>query len=231
MQRLLNDLLNLIYPGLCVLCYRPLAESEQHICLHCINKLPRTKYWNDKENKASEMFWGKINVEWVIPFLHFMRKGKVRQLIHEIKYHNNKALGIYLGYLFGMELVNHSVSEADLIIPVPISHQKLSARGYNQAFLIAEGLSKALNIPINDKILIRVNQIESQTRKGRYDRWLNVQENFKVINYSFNLNNKHILLVDDVLTTGATLETCATELIKVAACKISFLTLAVAELV
>ncbi len=230
MRSILNDLINLIYPGLCLLCYRPLAKHEQHLCLHCLVRLPRTRYWNDKDNKASELFWGKIDVEWVIPFLHFVRRGKVRHLIHEMKYHNNKELGIYLGYLFGLELVNHPVATANLIVPVPIDQKKLIARGYNQTLLIAEGLSKALNIPINEKIITRVKQVESQTRKGRYDRWLNVQDNFQVLDSNV-LNHKHILLVDDVLTTGATLETCAGEILKVAPCKVSLLTLAVAELV
>lgn len=229
MMNIINDLLNLIYPQICILCCRPLAKNEQHICLHCILRLPKTRYWNDKENKAASLFWGRIKTEWVIPFLHYIKKGEVKKLIHEIKYYNNKDLGIYLGHLFGLELINHPISKADIILPIPIHRKKLFIRGYNQSDLIAEGLSKVLNIPIEKEILIRTKHTESQTQKSRYDRWLNVQDNFK-INSPVNIEDKHIILVDDVLTTGATLESCGNELIKYTNCKISFLTLAVAEL-
>jgi len=224
-MKFISDILNLFYPNICAGCNTPLVDGEKHICTQCLVSLPKTYYWNDKNNPSAQIFWGRLYTENVASFLFFRKKSRLQNIIHAVKYHNNKELGIYLGFLFGNELRCTEFNTAEVIIPVPLHKSKLIKRGYNQSELIAQGLSKSLNIPIADNVLVRTHITDTQTHKGRYDRWLNIKDKF-IVQDSSKIEGKHVLLVDDVLTTGATLEACGIELLKVNGVTLSIATLA-----
>jgi ComF family protein len=219
------DILDLFYPRNCAGCYNTLVANENYICTDCLLHLPRTGFWNEKDNPAAQLFWGKVNIEYTASYFYFQKKSHVQNIFHHLKYKNMKEIGEMLGRQFGEELLDTPYASADLLIPVPLHPGRLKKRGYNQSEWIANGLSKALAIPVDNSTLIRTVANESQTHKGRYDRWLNSENIFSVTNSQF-IENKHIVLVDDVLTTGATLESCASAILSAPGVKVSILTLA-----
>lgn len=211
---MLNDFFNLIFPITCSLCNDVLFKNEDIICLKCQLNLPKTNYHLDKENTISKIFWGRVDVEMVASYLYFSKKGQVQHLLHELKYKGNRELGIIIGKWYGQDLKRSLHFEnIDVIIPVPLHARKKRKRGYNQSEYFAKGLSKSLNIPINISCLIRKKNSNTQTDKGRYKRWENVKDIFQV-KQPEEIIGKSILLVDDVVTTGATLEACSQELKK-----------------
>jgi len=225
----ITDLLKLFFPNNCLACGQALVRQEEVICLECNFKLPRTGFHLHEENPIARVFWGRVNMEAATSFLFFNKGGNVQQLIHNLKYRGKKSVGIYLGKLFGGAL-NESVLYAsiDLIIPVPLHPKKQHQRGFNQSTVIAEGLSAAMKKPVVDDNLIRLVHTSSQTKKSRYKRWENVKDVFGIVR-TYELEGKHILLVDDVLTTGATLEACAQKLLEIEDTKVSTVTLAYAQ--
>ncbi len=190
--------------------------------------LPRTRYHKDPDNPTAQTFWGRTNIQNATSFLHFNKKGTVQHIMHQIKYKDNLELAIFMGTHAGHELKCTPFEEVDVIIPVPLHKSRLSKRGYNQSERIAMGISEILNIPIDNKSIIRAKSSESQVTKKRYQRWENVEGIFEVVQPQ-QIINKHILLVDDILTTGATIEACAQEILKVEGTKISIFTLAKAK--
>lgn len=174
------------------------------------------------------MFWGRLNIEFGFSAYYFRKREMIQQLMHEIKYRNNKDLAIILGKEVG-KLLNHSRLSAtvDYIIPVPLHHHKLLQRGYNQSELIGKGISETTGIPYATEVLKKERFTASQTRKTRYERWENVEESFVVNNIS--MDNAHFLIVDDVLTTGATIEACGHALLSILGAKVSVVTLALAS--
>lgn len=224
-----SDFFQLIFPRVCLLCYESLVWQEKFLCIHCLNKLPYTHYWEEKDNPAAQLFWGKVPVEWVIPFLHYTKNGRVQKMIHHIKYHNRPELAEYLGKLFGNVLKQTPLQYADAVIAVPLHATRLKQRGYNQSEKIAKGIAEIMGLPLWTGIVERKLWHLSQTRKGRYERWENVQDAFELVDPSI-VTDKHIILVDDVLTTGSTLEACASSLLSGGRVTISIVTLAKAEL-
>jgi ComF family protein len=191
--------------------------------------LPKTFYHKDPKNPLFELFWGKIPVETVASFYFFNKGNKVQNMVHQLKYKDRPDIGVYLGKRYGAYLRNDELfSRIDCIIPVPLHDKKLFIRGYNQAEMFAQGLSFAMKIPYDATSFIRSEATETQTRKTKQERWENVKDKFKVIDESA-IRNKHILLVDDVLTTGATLEACAHTLLALPGVKISIATIAAAH--
>jgi ComF family protein len=177
-------------------------------------------------NVLTDTFYGRIPVEYAAAWCFFRTGGRVQHLIHQMKYKGQKDLGQFMGKLYGQDLTNSDLArEVEVIVPVPLHPKKQRKRGYNQSEYIARGLSEALKIPIDTKSLVRTTASDSQTKKNRKMRWENVKEIF-VIKDLESLENKHVLLIDDVLTTGATMEACATELLKVRGIRISIAALA-----
>tara|TARA_R110002049_G_scaffold304001_7_gene498829 strand:- start:536 stop:1225 length:690 start_codon:yes stop_codon:yes gene_type:complete len=218
---------SLFFPNSCAGCGQTLLNKENLICLPCIGKLPLTNSHLERDNLIERIFWGRIEIERATSYVYFKQEGLVQQIMHHFKYKGKKKIGNVLGTLFANELINSDfVSEINLIIPVPIHPKKKEIRGYNQSDNIAEGMSATLNIPWSRTSVKKIANTESQTKKKRYDRWKNVETVFKVVEPD-SLKNKHILLIDDVLTTGSTLEACATELLKVPGTKVSIATIAV----
>jgi len=227
-MELLNDFLRLIFPLTCAACGNVLMKNERIICLSCNYHLPRTNFHFDQNNPVAVIFWGRVRIENATAFYFFNKASKFRHLIHELKYKGRKDIGIELGRIFGYEMIASEVFRCiDLVIPVPLHKKKQRKRGFNQSECIAYGIAEAIKKPLNASSVIRSVYSSTQTRKTRYDRWLNVKGIFRVTDPQ-SLTGKHILLVDDVVTTGATIEACATEILNVEGTKVSVAVLAVA---
>ncbi len=225
---LFDDLISLFYPRLCAGCNTPLVKGEEVLCLNCLADLPRTNYHFSKENPVFLAFTGRINIELATSFCRFDKGGRLQHLLHQLKYKGNREVGHKLGMLFGFDLIQNSLfQEIDAIIPVPLHPKKEKKRGFNQSVEICKGLSESMQRPLITGNLIREVDTASQTRKGRFERWENVSGIFSVKKGRL-LTSKHLLLVDDVVTTGATLEACCEPLLEIPGVKVSIATLACA---
>ena len=222
------SLLHLFYPQTCLLCGNPLVCDEQFLCLHCHCNLPKTKYYLNKRNPSRDLFAGYTQVNEVVAYLFFEKEGTTQQLIHALKYKGNKALAAYLGRTAAVELKAEGVyASMDTILPVPLHPEKQKRRGYNQSEWIAKGFAAVYGCDINAKSLKRITNTQSQTLKSVYDRHLNV-ENIFYLTDPYALHGKHVLLIDDVLTTGATTSSCIEALLTVPGIKISVFALSIA---
>jgi len=225
----MNDLLGLVFPNLCAACGQPLVRHEKVICMRCGYKLPRTNFHHFENNPVARIFWGRVNLYAATAFLYFNKGGKVQHLIHELKYKGNKEVGEQLANLWGNDLKKKGLfTDVEVVIPVPLHPKKQRIRGYNQSEQITRGLAESMAVYHSVGNLVRNTFTESQTKKSRYSRWQNVSGKFGVL-YPEKLEGKHVLLADDVITTGATLEACAQELAKIKHIKISVATLAYAQ--
>lgn len=227
-KTLLLDFIHLIYPNTCLVCGEILVQGEEHICIKCLYKLPKTNYHLQEENQTEKKFWGKVKIEHATAFYSFQKGSSVQKLLHELKYKGKKEIGEVLGKHMAIDLMQcDKYEDIDLIVPVPLHKNRYNKRGYNQSEWIAKGLSAIMEKPIETESLVRLIENTTQTKKAVYERWENTQGIFEVSNSSA-FENKHILLVDDVLTTGATLEACVEALLKTSGIKVSIVTLAVA---
>lgn len=218
-----NDVLAILFPTNCVACLKSLASSEEHICSICIQKLVRCDFTNVKDNKIEKIFWGRVNFVHTVSFFRFIQKGRIQVIFHHFKYKGAKEIGERLGEVAAREL--RLFDDIDFLIPVPIHKKKRNIRGYNQSEWIVKGMQKVLKKESRLDAIVKSNHTSSQTKKGRFGRWKNVESSFKLKNYA-NLEGKHILLIDDILTTGATIEACANELLKIKNIQLSVFTLA-----
>lgn len=226
----INDFIGLFYPEFCVTCNSKLVTQEKVICTACLYKIPRTHFHKTPGNPVEQSFWGRQQIERATAYFFFKKASIYQKLLHQLKYHNRSDIGIEMGRQFGAELMKSDDFMAiDYIVPVPLHKKKLRKRGYNQSDLIAEGMSEFLNAKLDTDILKRSAFTETQTKKGRYERWENVEKVFICANPQ-KTENKHVLIVDDVLTTGATIEGCAQVLHSAANVKISVATLAYAAI-
>ncbi len=224
-----HDLIGLLFPNLCNACGIPLFQNEPIICTKCLYDLPFTDYHLHAGNRVAKQLWGRLPINAAMAMLYFRKGGKVQNLIHNLKYNNKTDVGVFLGNLLGDRLkTSGAYQEIDLIIPVPLHHKKLRKRGYNQSTYIAQGVAEKMEIPFTETQLIRHVETDSQTKKNRYNRYENMQSVFSVTNPK-EILNKRILLIDDVITTGATLEACAVTLLENGAGQVSISTLAFAE--
>ena len=222
------DFFRLFYPKYCACCGNVLVTSEDVLCLKCIENLPKTNFHLQTNNPVEEKLMGRVKFERATAFCFFKKEGSIQHLIHELKYKNYKQIGIKLGYLMGCNIIGDpTFNSIDVIVPIPIHPKKQQKRGYNQSEQIGIGLQQAMNKPLDTSSFVRIYQTDTQTKKSRYERWKNVEEIFKVVNPEM-LQNKHILLIDDVITTGATLESAANCLLQTAGTKISIACLATA---
>ena len=214
-----QPLVDLFYPRICVCCEENLLDQEQIICLSCRFDLPVVDNLDFITNPMSKIFEGRILLERGASFLYYRETGKTKRLIHELKYKRNQNIGVFIANWFGKTLVkSEQFKGLDYIIPVPLHKRKLKKRGYNQLTTFGKQLGELLEIEYNDKFLKRVSFTKTQTRKKRLDRFQNTDSKF-VLEKPNLLTNKHILLIDDVVTTGATLEACFKELMKAENCK------------
>lgn len=223
-----SDLLNLFYPRLCLLCQTPLVEGEERICLHCSEHLPYTHFTDTKANPVCLLFREKISFVAATALLHFQKGGNGQKLIHSLKYHGNKNLGYELGRRAAMVYQETGLFDSvDLLLPVPLHPERMRKRGYNQSEWIARGIQSATGIAIDTTSLSRIQKTESQTRKQLFERPENVEDIFRLDNADA-LKNKHVLLLDDVITTGSTLSACAATLKAIPGIRISLFSIAVA---
>lgn len=228
-KQLLTDFFNLLFPELCSACNTQLFQGERLMCTQCIYDLPFTDFHRYAENPVAKLFWGRIPCHAAMAMLYFRKGTKVQNLIHQLKYKGQTDLGFELGRMLGERLLlSADYTKADLIIPVPLHPRKLRSRGYNQSKSIADGIASVLQLPVNTAQLIRKVQTDTQTRKTRFDRSENMKAVFNVF-APLNLKDKHIILVDDVITTGATLESCGQVLLDCDISKLSIAALAYAE--
>jgi ComF family protein len=220
---------HLLYPQLCEACSRPLLGTEHVLCTACSIQLPKTEYHHIQDNDTALRLAGRIPFQHATSFAWFTNDGLLQHLLHGLKYAGKKEIGIYLGTQFGIDLAACPWSaEIDAIIPVPLAPKKEAARGYNQSTLIATGLSRQLRVPVHSNVLLRTRNTESQTSKSRSERLENMKDAFLVQNTHL-LENKHVLIIDDVLTTGATIEACAIALKTVPGIKVSICSIGIAN--
>lgn len=224
---LLIDILSFIYPSKCEVCGRVLAESECVICSFCNIKLPRSNYHLDEVNPMIQIFWGRVEVLHASSFFFFYKGSPYQSLLHKLKYDGKKNIGIRMGRLLAAELMESAFSQTEIIIPVPLHPKKQKKRGYNQSEMIAKGINELFGLELNTQVLLRKGNAGSQTNKNRYDRFLNIRDQF-CVEKSEKIRGKSILLIDDVVTTGSTLEACAQLLLDAGSKDISILTLAIA---
>ncbi|WP_372746486.1 ComF family protein [Lutibacter sp.] len=204
----LKDILYIFYPDICLCCKNYLTKNEQDICVFCRNDLPLTNFCSETPNLVEKTFYGRIPIQTGTALFYFLKKGKIQQLIHQLKYKGQQQVGSFIGNWLAEEmLASNRFKDIDCIIPVPLNLKKQKKRGYNQVTTFGQSLSTVLNIPFYEHILKKKTAKNSQTKLIRLDRWRNVEELFYTEN-EFELANKHILLIDDIITTGATLEAC-----------------------
>ena len=219
-----TDFINLFFPRICPSCDEVLLRNEHFICTKCLYELPKTNFHNDPENEVAQMFWGRVPVENATSYLYFQKGGLAQKLLHKLKYKGQKEIGYQLGRMIGRDLFQSSFNDTQIVVPVPLHKDKLRKRGYNQSECIARGIAEVMENPVSST-LYKILPNPTQTRKHRYERWTNV-EGIYALRDEENINNKHILLVDDVVTTGATLEACISALLQAENVTVSVVTVA-----
>ncbi len=224
----MKSLINLFFPKVCYACSNYLSDNEDTICINCRHDLPITDFHFNNDDSVKKVLRGRANIAHGTALFRFEKKGPVQRLIHGLKYKGYEHIGELLGDWLGGELSEIEAYKAiDMVIPVPMHPKKLKKRGYNQVAKFGQQIAKALNAEYVDDVLVKISNTKSQTTKGRLARWNNANEIFAVKNI-LKIENKHVLLVDDIITTGATLEACASALSQAKIIKISIATMAIA---
>jgi ComF family protein len=228
LRKYLLGLSALVFPEICKSCGESLVSGRTAICRKCESEMPRTYFEKVPGNPLEQIFWGRAKIEFGTS-LFFYRKGELlQQLIHQIKYKRDKHVGTYLGQMAGRVLLKEELAgKIDCIVPVPLHPKKQRLRGHNQSDIIAGGISEITKVPVNTESVIRTVHSASQTRRGRYERWQNVEGIFKVL-HPHLFQNQHLLILDDVVTTGATIEALCDAFSKVENVRLSVLTIGIA---
>jgi ComF family protein len=206
---LIQSVLHLFFPYTCCGCGSDLITENILFCIHCQASMPVTKFEFFESNPIEKIFWGRVQVQAAAAHLYFTNNSLVQHSLHRLKYKGRKEIGFYLGRQMGKSLKESSrFNNCEIIVPLPLYAAREKKRGYNQASVIAKGISQELEIPVLDDVVSRIKRTETQTHKNRIQRWKNMESTFEIRN-AMKISAKHILLVDDVVTTGASLEACA----------------------
>ena len=223
------DLIDMIYPKLCLSCNETLAGSESVICTKCIYEIPKTNFHTCKYNSVFDLFYGKISIFSATAFFYFQKGSVYQNLMHQLKYKGHKEIGIELGKLFALD-IQHATdyNKIDYIIPIPLHPSRQRKRGYNQSEMIAIGMAEILHAKVLNHAIIRNKATQTQTKKSKTERMENVKSIFEIKD-KISFSGSHILLIDDVITTGSTLISCAEEIHKNVSCKLSIAALAIAK--
>lgn len=225
---ILNDLVSLFYPELCPCCGMLLNHTEKIICLSCQYLLPRTGFEHYADNPVARLFYGKVHIHGALACYFFAKHGRMQPLIHELKYKSNREVGLFLGRETGKAVLSSSLySDVSFLVPVPLHPKRERKRGYNQSEIIARGINQVSGIKVLVNNLVRGVATQTQTRKSREERWKNVKDIFAV-QHPEALVGKHVLLIDDVITTGSTIEGCVKVLEPIEGIRISVAAVAVA---
>lgn len=207
-------LVHVFYPSLCYGCNNELIQGDQYICLQCQTEMGCTYFESIRDNPVEKLFWGRADIQCAASTFYYIDKTPLQQIVHHIKYRQEKELGIHMGEIMGIHGTEFFTEfETELCIPMPLHPKKEYKRGYNQASLLCEGIFKQTGIPYNEKALVRNENTRTQTKKSRIERWKNVASVFDVIEPSI-INDKHVVVVDDVITTGASTEACVNMLLQ-----------------
>lgn len=219
-----ESLLHLVFPNICNGCGNDLSGDDSLLCLRCIDAMPETNFELHADNPVEKKFWGRMQISNATAQYYFTRESLMQHLMHQFKYRRNKDLGFQLGRMMGDRLNRAGRFKIDALIPLPLFGYKEKRRGFNQATILCEGIAENMNVPVLKDVIIRSQHTDTQTKKGRVERWQNMEGKFVLVKPEA-ICNKHIMLVDDVVTTGATLEACGTELLKATNVKLSVATL------
>ena len=207
-------LVHVFYPSLCYGCNNELIQGDQYICLQCQTEMGRTYFESIRDNPVEKLFWGRADIQCAASTFYYIDKTPLQQIVHHIKYRQEKELGIHMGEIMGIHGSGlFTECKTDLCIPMPLHPKKEYKRGYNQASMLCEGIFKQTGIPYNEKALVRNENTRTQTKKSRIERWKNVASVFDVIE-PLVINDKHVVVVDDVITTGASTEACVNTLMQ-----------------
>ncbi|WP_241697171.1 ComF family protein [Winogradskyella eckloniae] len=219
----------MIFPKVCEACNLALSDNEVLLCTSCRHHLPITNYHFENEEAVKKILYGRVKLENASALLHFSKKGIVQQILHNLKYRGHEEISSFFGKWLGSELATlNNYKDIDVIVPVPLYKTKLRSRGYNQVTKFGQEIAKALNADFNDSVLIKTKSTTTQVFKGRYKRWTDDGAIFN-ISEKESLAGKHILLVDDIITSGSTIESCARVLLNINNIKLSVATMAIAD--
>ena len=225
LKHIKDSVLHLVFPQVCAGCGSDLVNDNNRLCIPCHEDLPQTSFHLHPNNPVEKLFWGRLPVTHATAQYYFTKISLVQRLMHRFKYKGDKELGLFLGRLIGHQLnETNRFREIDVLVPLPLFPSKERKRGYNQATLLCEGISEILEKPVVKGAVVRTMFTESQTKKNRVERWQNMEGRFQLIDEAA-IKGKHVLLIDDVITTGATLEACGQELLKAENVQLSIATL------
>lgn len=220
LQEIKESFLHLLFPHTCAGCGNDMPDKESTLCSRCMEALPETHFEIYPDNPVEKKFWGRLPVKAAAALYYFTRESLMQRLIHQFKYKGNKELGLQLGQLMGMLLERSGRFNADVLIPLPLFRSKERQRGFNQSGILCQGMATHLHLPVMKDVIIRPRHTDTQTRKGRIERWQNIEGKFMLADPG-SIAGRHVLLVDDVITTGATLESCGAELLRAENVKVS----------
>jgi len=208
-----DSFVHLLFPHICSGCGSDILNKQSTLCIRCMEAMPETNFELHPENPVEKKFWGRLAIQQATAQYYFTRESLMQHLMHQFKYKRNRELGLQLGQMMGESIKKSGRFAVDALVPLPLFPAKEKIRGYNQATILCEGMAESLHVPVLNGVVIRSKHTETQTKKGRIERWQNMEGKFILIKPEV-VSNKHLLLVDDVVTTGATLEACGTELLK-----------------
>ena len=228
LKEIKDAVLHLLFPHVCAGCGSDILHEESVLCMKCIDAMPETNFELHPNNPVEKTFWGRLPLTGATAQFYFTKESLMQHLMHQFKYQGNKELGMQLGKIMGEQIKKSARFEADALVPLPLFAAKEKRRGYNQAAILCEGMAEAMNLTVLDKIISRPRHTETQTKKGRIERWKNMEGKF-ILSDADAIKNMHLLLVDDVVTTGATLEACGNELLKAENVRLSIATLCIAS--